>query len=123
MQVTDQKLEIAIGRMLQTGVFLSAAIVLLGGILFLYQSSGPHADYTQFHGVAEALRSPSAIAVGAFHGDAASIIQLGLLVLIATPIARVALAGAGFLLERDQLYFWISLIVFIVLIFSLLHAG
>ena len=33
MQLTDQKLEVAIGRMLQTGVMLAALVVLLGGIL------------------------------------------------------------------------------------------
>jgi uncharacterized membrane protein len=57
------------------------------------------------------------------HGDAQSIIQLGLLLLIATPIARVILAAVGFLLERDRLYFWVSLIVLAVLLYSLLHVS
>jgi uncharacterized membrane protein len=57
------------------------------------------------------------------HGDTTSIIQLGLLLLIATPIARVILAAVGFLFERDRLYFCISLIVLAVLLYSLLHAA
>jgi uncharacterized membrane protein len=123
MQVTDQKLEIAIGRMLQTGVFLAAAVVLIGGILYLHQSTGPRPDYSHFKGVAEALRSPVDVFADARHGDAPSIIQLGLLLLIATPIARVILAAVGFLFERDRLYFCISLIVLAVLLYSLLHAA
>ena len=123
MQVTDQKLEIAIGRMLQTGVLIAAAVVLVGGILYLHQATGPRPDYSHFTAVAEALRSPVGILSSAMHGDAQSIIQLGLLLLIATPIARVILAAAGFLLERDRLYFWVSLIVLAVLLYSLLHVS
>ena len=69
------------------------------------------------------MRSPASILRDALHGEARSIIQLGLLLLIATPIARVVLAAAGFLFERDRLYFWVSLIVFVILLYSLLHAG
>ena len=39
MQVTDQKLEIAIGRMLQAGVLLAAAVVFIGGLLYLRQET------------------------------------------------------------------------------------
>jgi len=122
VQVTDQKLEVAIGRMLQAGVLLSAAVVLIGGILYLRQATGPRPDYSHFTGIVEVLRSPAAIVKDAFHGDARSIIQLGLLLLIATPVARVVLAAVGFLFERDHLYVWVSLIVLAVLLYSLLHA-
>ncbi|HZD47470.1 MAG TPA: DUF1634 domain-containing protein [Silvibacterium sp.] len=122
MQLTDQKLEVAIGRMLQTGVLLAAAVVLIGGVLYLRQETGPRPDYSHFTGVAESLRSPEGIVTHAVHGDPQSIIQLGLLLLIATPIARVVLAAAGFLIEKDHLYFWVSVIVFAVLLYSLMHA-
>jgi uncharacterized membrane protein len=122
MQVTDQKLEIAIGRMLQAGVLLAAAVVFIGGLLYLRQETGPRPDYSHFAGVPERLRSPAKIVTNAFHGRARSIIQLGLLLLIATPIARVVLAAVGFLFERDHLYVWVSLIVLAVLMYSLLHA-
>jgi uncharacterized membrane protein len=69
------------------------------------------------------LRSPVDIFNDARHGDARSIIQLGLLLLIATPVARVILAAVGFLFERDRLYFFVSLIVLAVLLYSLLHAA
>jgi uncharacterized membrane protein len=107
--------------MLQAGVLLAAAVVLLGGVLYLFHASGPRPDYSHFHGVADGLRHPGSIWRGALHGDAESVIQLGLLLLIATPVVRVILAGAGFLMERDQLYFWVSAAVLTVLLYSLWH--
>ena len=122
MRVTDENLEIAVGRTLQTGVLLAAFVVLLGGVLFLIHApTGPRTDYSHFHGVAEHLRKPSGIWHGVIHGDAESVIQLGLLLLIATPVVRVILAGVGFLMERDHLYFWVSGIVLAVLLYSLWH--
>jgi uncharacterized membrane protein len=122
MQLTDQKLEVAIGRMLQVGVMLAAAVVFLGGILYLHQVTGPRPDYSHFTGVAERFRSPGEIVPNALHGRARGIIQFGLLLLIATPIARVVFAAVGFLVERDHLYFWVSVAVFAVLLYSLWHA-
>ena len=121
MQVTDQKLEVAIGRMLQVGVLLAATVVFIGGILYLRQETGPRPDYSHFTGVAERFRSPAEIVPNALHGRARSIIQLGLLLLIATPIARVVLAAIGFLFERDRMYVLVSLLVLAVLLYSLLH--
>jgi uncharacterized membrane protein len=57
---------------------------------------------------------------GAARGRSLSIIQLGLLLLIATPIARVVFSVAAFAWERDFMYVGISLIVLIVLLYSLL---
>lgn len=121
MRLTDEKLEIVIGRTLQIGVLLAAVVVLAGGIIYLLHASGPRPDYSHFRGVAEALRTPSGMWHGLLHGDAASVIQFGLLILIATPVVRVIFAGAGFLLERDRLYFWVSAAVFAVLMYSLWH--
>lgn len=121
MRLTDMKLEIAIGRMLQAGVLLAAAVVFVGGVLYLLHAGGPRPDYSHFYGVAEHLRTPSGIWHGVVHGDAESVIQLGLLVLIATPVMRVVFAGVGFLMERDQLYFWVSAAVLAVLLYSLWH--
>jgi uncharacterized membrane protein len=121
MPLTDEKLETAIGRMLQAGVLLAAVVVLIGGVMYLLHASGPRPDYSHFRGVAEHLRTPGGIWRGMMHGGAESVIQLGLLVLIATPVVRVILAGAGFLMERDRLYFWVSAIVLAVLCYSLWH--
>jgi len=121
MQLSDQKLEIAIGRMLQAGVLLAALVVLIGGILYLHASPA-RPDYAHFHGVSADLRTPTRIVALAAHGDPQALIQLGLLLLIATPIVRVIVAAGGFLLERDHMYFWVSLVVLAVLLYSLWHS-
>jgi uncharacterized membrane protein len=121
MRLTDEQLEIAIGRMLQTGVLLAAAVVLAGGVMYLLHAHGPRPDYSHFHGVGSQLCNPVSIWQGVIHGDAQSVIQLGLLLLIATPVMRVVFAGVGFLFERDQLYIWVSAIVLAVLLYSLWH--
>jgi uncharacterized membrane protein len=68
------------------------------------------------------LRSIGGIVTSAAHLQTDAMIQLGLLLLIATPIARVALAVVGFYLDGDRLYVAVSLLVFGILMFSLLHS-
>lgn len=122
-QITDQQMDTAIGYMLRTGVFLAAAVVFLGAVLSLAHDHGQRPDYSHFQGVAANLRSPSAILHGALALDGPSIIQLGLLLLIATPIARVLLAAAYFFVARDRLYVAVSLAVFAILLYSLLRSS
>ncbi len=47
-------------------------------------------------------------------------IQLGLLLLIATPVARVGCSVVGFLRERDPTYVVLTLIVLSVLLYTLI---
>jgi uncharacterized membrane protein len=54
-----------------------------------------------------------------FHFSGRGIIQLGLLFLIATPVARVAFAIYGFAAEGDRLYVGFTIIVLVVLLYSL----
>lgn len=117
----DQKMEMAMGQLLRAGVLLAAAVVFIGGALYLYQTRGPRPDYAIFHGTPEALRHPVAIAKALPSGDSHAIIQFGLLLLIATPIARVVFAAFGFFAEKDRLYVVVSLAVLSVLMYSLLH--
>lgn len=119
MSWNDKRLEAVVGVMLRTGVMLAAAVVLTGGVLYLFQNHGPRADYRHFHGMPVRLISVGAILHGVAAFDARSIIMLGLLLLIATPVARVAMCIVGFLLERDKLYVAVSMVVFAILIYSL----
>ncbi|HEY6905099.1 MAG TPA: DUF1634 domain-containing protein [Candidatus Acidoferrales bacterium] len=117
--LSEKRLEELIGLLLRTGVALAATVVLAGGIFYLTKYGGLKPDYRIFRGEPSDLRS-----IGGVVGDAASlhsrgIIQLGLLLLIATPIARVAFSVAGFASERDWLYVVITLVVLAVLIYSL----
>jgi uncharacterized membrane protein len=118
----DRRLETIIGNLLRAGVLLAAATVFAGGVLYLVRH---HADATNYHTFVAGTpnsRSVSGIVRSAADGNSAAIIEIGLVLLILTPVARVAVAIVGFLLERDRLYAVVSLIVLVILAFSLLHA-
>ncbi len=115
----DQRIEIIIGMLLRTGVLLAAAVVLLGAVLYLSRHGRDIAQYTTFHGEPENLKTVPSVLHGAMGMSARSIIQLGLLLLIATPVARVLFSAAAFALERDYMYVVITLIVFAILMYSL----
>jgi uncharacterized membrane protein len=125
----DQRLELAIAMLLRIGVICAAVLVFVGGVLMLRHPEAHVPNYAVFHppGVSPAGSASTAIhsITGVFYqlrsGSGASIIALGLLVLIATPIARVIFAIIGFARERDMLYTVISLIVLAILTVSLMH--
>lgn len=118
----DRRLETTIGNLLRIGVLLAAGIVTLGALFYLARNYSARADFHTFTTEAANLRSMQAIVRSAAHLDARGLIQFGLLLLIATPVARVVFAVIGFALERDRLYVVVSSIVLVILIFSLLHA-
>ena len=119
----DQRIEIIIGTLLRTGVMLAATVVLIGGVLYLARHGHEVPNYTTFHGEPESLKSVRDIVHGALGGSARAIIQLGLLLLIATPVARVVFSAIAFAVERDYMYVVITLIVLGVLLYSLLASG
>jgi uncharacterized membrane protein len=117
----DQKMEVAISQMLRAGVSLAAIVVFVGGFLYMVQAHGVTPDYRHFHGIAgPADRIPSLFAGG--HPDSRSIIRLGILLLIATPIMRVAYCVYGFAAQKDKIYIAVSSIVLAVLLYSFFHA-
>jgi uncharacterized membrane protein len=115
-------LEIAIGMMLRVGVTVAALVVLLGGVLYLRHPDSAAPVYTHFHSAPQEALSIGGTLAGVARGSSVSIIQLGLLLLIATPVVRVVFALAGFLLERDKLYTLVSAVVLAILVFSLVHS-
>ena len=118
-QWNDQRIETIIGTLLRAGVLLSAAIVLIGAVIFLARHGHTTADYRDFRGQLSTLRTLPGIVHGARHLSGAAIIQLGLLVLIATPIARVVFSAVAFARERDWLYVAVTLAVLGVLMYGL----
>ena len=116
----DTALDARIGNLLRAGTLSSAFVILLGGVLYLARHSQDHPDYHTFRGVSPQLHTLTGIVTGAAHGQSLAVIQLGLLMLIATPIARVVLAVFAFLSQRDMLYVTISGIVLLVLLYSLI---
>lgn len=116
---TDERVEGIIGRLLRAGVLLAATIVALGAAIFLARHGGELPPYRVFRGEPTDLRTLSGILAQALSFRGRNIIQLGLLLLIATPVARVAFSIAAFALERDRLYVIVTLLVLAVLLFSL----
>lgn len=119
-RMNDQRLETIIGRLLQVGVAIAAALVLVGGFMYLGEHRGAAIDRSKFQGEPLELESVVGIASLAVNGDAEGLIQLGILVLIATPIARVVFSVYAFGLERDRLYVVVTLIVLALLIVGLI---
>jgi uncharacterized membrane protein len=76
-----------------------------------------------FHREPDNLTSTTAILHGALGMSGRAIIQLGLLLLIATPVARVLFSAIAFALERDYLYVLITLIVLGILLYSLFESS
>jgi len=116
----DSALDAKIGILLKVGVFSSAAVILFGGVLSLIRHGQNIPNYRVFRGVPNRLNTLSGIVTGAIHGDSQAIIQFGILMLIATPVARVVFSVFAFLVERDYLYVAISALVLAVLCYSLI---
>ena len=122
-QWTDQRIENIVGNLLRAGVILSAVVVLCGGVLYLIKYGHAPADYRIFRGEPTDLKSVSGIVQHAFALDSPAIIQLGLLLLIATPVARVAFSIFGFAEEKDRMYVTFTVVVLLILLYSLIGSA
>lgn len=121
--VSDEEVEQIIGRLLQLGVLVAALVVVVGAVLLLGRHGGAPASYAVFHAEPTPLRSIAGIIHAAFSGDATGIVQFGLLLLILTPIVRVAFTLVAFVLQRDGTYIVVTAIVLALLLFGLVFGG
>jgi uncharacterized membrane protein len=117
--VTDESLEGVLGTLLRTGVLVSAAVVAAGGVWLLTSSGRSQPAYRQFRGEPTELRSVAGLVSSLAHPRPETVIQFGLLLLIATPVARVIFSLAAFAIGRDRMYVAITLMVLAVLVYSL----
>ena len=121
--MTDSAMERMIATLLRTGVLVAGAVVLLGGIYYVAANGSDAADYHKFAAQAGADRLAHRIVAGAIALRPRSVIQFGVLLLIATPILRVAVALVGFAMERDRQYVIIAAIVLGLLLLSLVSGA
>jgi len=115
----DQRMENIIAQLLRAGVMLAALVVIAGAVLYLGAHPRAGVSYRTFHGQQPELRTVHGIVHSAFSGQAQGIMQLGLLLLIATPIVRVVFSVFAFAIERDRMYVAFTLVVLSVLLYSL----
>ncbi len=108
-----------IGLLLMIGVALAIGTVLVGGVLYLVQHGLEVPRYNTFVGQPKELTSFTGIFRSAWSGDARGIMQLGVLLLVATPVARMLLSALLFLRQRDWLYVGITCLVLGVLGYGL----
>ena len=116
---TDMRMEQVIATLLLCGIASSMAIVLMGGAIYLLRHGLEYPDYRVFHGEPADLRRISGILADVKSLRGRGLIELGILLLIATPVARVAFSIFGFMRERDYTYVVVTLIVLTFLLFSL----
>jgi uncharacterized membrane protein len=115
----DKDIEVAMGNLLRWGVILSSIVVLIGGIIYLIHLGGTSPDYKTFHGLLQPYHSLPEIFDGVKKLKGEAIVQLGVLLLIATPVARIIFSIIGFIREKDFLYIFIALIVLGIIITSM----
>jgi uncharacterized membrane protein len=119
---SEFEMEKMMGNLLRSGVLLSAAVVLIGLGLYVVAPHSASSTYRIFEGEPADLRSVGGILKDAVAMKSRGIIQLGLLLLLATPIARVALSVLAFACQKDKIYVFVTLIVLSVLAYSLTGA-
>lgn len=115
----EARLNRLIGRLLRVGVSVSAAVVLVGAIIYLWHHGAEMVNYGTFRPEPHTLGNVYGFVaqLSALRGRA--IIELGLLCLIATPVLYVATALGVYWRQRNRLYVGISSVVLAVLLFSL----
>jgi uncharacterized membrane protein len=116
---TDEQVEQVVGDLLRIGVGVAALVVLAGGVMYLIRYGAALPDYAVFRGEPAELRSLFRIVTDALSFRPRGLIQLGLVLLIATPVARVAFSTIAFALQRDRTYVIVTLMVLCGLIYSL----
>jgi len=117
--MTDDRVEILIGSLLRIGVIVSAVVVSIGAILLFSQHFQESLSFAVFAGEPRFLRNVFAISASAAQLKGRSVIQFGIILLIATPIARVLLSLVAFYIQKDRMYVVMTLIVLTILLYSL----
>ena len=120
---TDKRMETFIGNLLRAGVLSSALIVAIGAAVYLVRHGHSPTSYRTFQSEPPNLRTVSGIFREALALRGRGIIQLGLLLLIATPVARVAFSIFGFAEEHDRLYVIVASIVLLILAYGLIGSA
>jgi len=119
LAISDEKLEVFISNILRAGVALSAVFMLSDGVFYLVQNAFAPALYHTFAARPGELLNLRGMAANIRAFNNLGIMQLGLLILIATPVIRVVMSLAVFVIQRDRLYTAVTFIVLGILMYSI----
>ena len=119
MECADERMEQIMGLLLRLGVLLAATVVITGGAMYLADHHGTQVSYRKFVGHSISVRHPAEIT----GPTSLAVLDVGILLLVAVPIARVAFAAVAFLRERDWLYTAVSVLILAVLMWGILRAA
>lgn len=114
-----EKVEVWLASLLRAGTLLAAFVLLVTGAMYLARHGQDTPSYQAFHGEPSELKSIDGILHEARSGNREALIMVGLLLLIATPIARVIGCVLAFIAERDLTYIVVSLVVLGGLLFGI----
>ncbi|MGJ5674534.1 MAG: DUF1634 domain-containing protein [Nostochopsis sp.] len=115
-------LEKLLSNLLKYGVVFASTVVLFGGILYLIRHGSEPVNYHIFHSEPLEFRSIVGIITTILSGSHRGIIQLGLLLLVATPILRVVVSVLFFVKQRNWIYVTITTLVLTALVYSFVGA-
>ena len=119
-KTSDEDIEKLIGNLLRYGVLLSMAVVIFGGVIYLSRHGHEVSNYKIFNSEPDFLTNLKQIFAAVIDFKGRAIIQLGIILLIATPICRIILSAIGFIAEKDYLYVGIAILVLTIIIVSML---
>lgn len=115
---TNFDLNRSVGNLLRVGVILSVVTSLFGFIKLFLEGFKMPKDYTSLEIPGDNIWRTFWNSLMNFEGMA--IIQLGILILIFTPLVRILFALIGYLKEKDYTYVVISFIVLGIMLVSFL---
>lgn len=115
----DERIAKVIALILRCGTILASVAVVIGGIVYLYFHGFDVPNYHAFRGEPQQFHTLSGIVKDALHGHGTGLIELGLLILVLTPFARVAYSVCAWTVRRNYKYAVLTLIVLSLLFFSM----
>jgi uncharacterized membrane protein len=117
----DRNIEVAVGRTLRWGIRISSLLMALGLVLLfaLFGTTGAH-EVPSIKEVILLFHSDGGLRIAL--GNPYLYLYTGILILMLTPIARVAIALIGFTVEKDWRFVLVSLVVLSVIMGSIFYA-
>jgi uncharacterized membrane protein len=116
---SEEQVDTFLSVVLRISLLIALITVIVGGALFLYRHGHDIPQYRIFHGEPRDLRGIHGIVVDVLKDRSVGITQLGILLIVATPLLRVIACLLLFGVQGDSLFVIVALIVFVALIYSL----